>query len=95
MLVAVDSYPVDESPYGVCGAGGNMRDWCGDEWCEAGPPPELQRVGAPSKGAENANRPSRGGGWIDFGGYCRSASRTWLSPSVRIGSLGFRHCRSM
>ena len=26
----VDSFPVDESPYGVRGLGGNARDWCAD-----------------------------------------------------------------
>ena len=27
----VDSYPVDESPYGVRGMAGNVKDWCLDE----------------------------------------------------------------
>ena len=27
----VDSYPLDESPYGVRGLAGNVRDWCADE----------------------------------------------------------------
>ena len=27
----VDTFPVDESPYGVRGLAGNVRDWCADE----------------------------------------------------------------
>jgi len=27
----VDSFSIDESPYGVRGLGGNARDWCSDQ----------------------------------------------------------------
>lgn len=30
-IAPVDSFPVDESPYGVRGLAGNVRDWCSDE----------------------------------------------------------------
>jgi serine/threonine-protein kinase len=33
----VDSYPVDESVYGVRGLGGNVQDWCADPFCPDGP----------------------------------------------------------
>lgn len=29
-VVSVNQFPVDESPYGVRGMGGNTRDWCAD-----------------------------------------------------------------
>ncbi|MCA8939200.1 MAG: SUMF1/EgtB/PvdO family nonheme iron enzyme, partial [Planctomycetes bacterium] len=29
-IVGVQEFPLDESPYGVRGMGGNVRDWCAD-----------------------------------------------------------------
>ena len=31
LFAGVDTYPIDESPYGVRGLAGNVRDWCADE----------------------------------------------------------------
>jgi len=38
LLAVVDSYPIDESPYGVRGLAGNIRDWCGERFQLAGAP---------------------------------------------------------
>ena len=71
----VDSYPLDISPYGVRGLGGNSRDWCldvyaGDLGFRAGPPrwistastviPPL-RNGSPDVEGAGSKRVERGG----------------------------------
>jgi len=36
------------------------------------------------------DRVYRGGGWIFYGGRCRSANRNRFEPTVRFYNLGFR-----
>jgi formylglycine-generating enzyme required for sulfatase activity len=61
----VDSFPADESPYGVSGLGGNARDWCLNDPGEAYPGWRL----------------CRGGYWSDTGLNVRSAYRTGHAAS--------------
>ncbi|MEA1932831.1 MAG: hypothetical protein U9N60_00105 [Thermodesulfobacteriota bacterium] len=35
----------------------------------------------------------RGGSWISFGGFVRSAFRYWNDPAARSRNLGFRMAR--
>ena len=86
----VDSYPVDESPYGVRGLGGGVRDWVLDEFIPEGPPVEESgllvvqppRVDAPTHG-------TRGGAWSLPDWVSRIACRGY-HPPIRLGDLGFR-----
>ena len=37
LLAVVDSFPVDESVYGLRGMAGNQMEWCGELWAQEGP----------------------------------------------------------
>ncbi|MCA9542677.1 MAG: SUMF1/EgtB/PvdO family nonheme iron enzyme, partial [Myxococcales bacterium] len=62
MIASVDAFEHDESPYGVRGMAGNVRDWCLDRY-QAGRPPTSPCVGPPdtSPGLESDPRIIRGG----------------------------------
>jgi formylglycine-generating enzyme required for sulfatase activity/tRNA A-37 threonylcarbamoyl transferase component Bud32 len=90
----VDSYPVDESVYGVRGLGGNMRDWCTD-----GSPPDgpvAPRARAPSAADPGgADRVLRGGSWNLAPAAARVTFRNRNASSIRYNVLGFRLARSL
>ena len=95
-----DSYPVDASPYGVRGMGGNMSDWCADRWAADGPTVGHQgRVSTvpeehePSE--ETTSRVRRGGGWVSFPRNIRVAARWGDAASSRYLYTGFRLARSL
>jgi serine/threonine protein kinase/formylglycine-generating enzyme required for sulfatase activity len=90
----VDSFPVDESPYGVRGLAGNVRDWCADAWLPDGPPCVGDRVGQAVPGPDDAWRVRRGGSWGDVAGRARLADRDWYHPGYRFDYLGVRLVRS-
>ena len=91
----VDSHQVDESPYGVRGMGGNMRDWCGDQWRDEGPPIEGDRVTPAVDDGVSSVRSGRGGSWSSLPLNCRAAYRFRTGQANRLDNLGFRPCRSM
>jgi len=77
--VSVDSFPIDESPYGIRGLAGNARDFC------------IDRAGA---AVGRAYRICRGGSWQNPGPMARAAYRTAVaedSPhpatTIRLASL--------
>ena len=39
IVQSIHSFPLDESPYGVRGMGGNLRDWCAHHFRPDGLPP--------------------------------------------------------
>jgi eukaryotic-like serine/threonine-protein kinase len=94
---SVDAFPLDVSPYGVRGLGGNGRDWCVDHWTNDGALPTDQVVrpneqqGEPSS---RASRVSRGGRWSGAAGGMRAAYRYGSAPSVRNAGIGFRLARA-
>ncbi|MDP6933057.1 MAG: formylglycine-generating enzyme family protein, partial [Myxococcota bacterium] len=99
MLPAVvDSFPVDESPYGVRGMAGNVRDWCLDAFGSDGPSGDRVTVSpfdAEEAAVEHARWSIRGGRWDGVTNLCRSAGRDGVGPSFRLWSLGFRCVRPL
>jgi formylglycine-generating enzyme required for sulfatase activity len=90
----VDSYPIDESPYGVRGLAGNVRDWCADAHAPDGPPVVGGRVVPPAgERSAGALRVNRGGGWSYGSAYTRVTIRDWHAPTIRYYVLGFRLAR--
>ncbi|MFT4623312.1 MAG: sulfatase activating formylglycine-generating enzyme [Myxococcota bacterium] len=88
----VHAYPVDESPYGVRGLGGNVRDWCLDAYARQG--------AAVVAGREQVEVPSgegyrvvRGGCWASPARMCRSGGRFAARPDYRSSVVGFRLVR--
>jgi sulfatase modifying factor 1 len=68
---------------------GNVAEWCADrldrlEGYPTGP------VIDPSGPAIGSFRIFRGGSWRNGAVFCRSASRNWNGPSIRLNDLGFR-----
>ncbi|MBT9317303.1 formylglycine-generating enzyme family protein [Leptothoe spongobia TAU-MAC 1115] len=85
--------PVDEfgiaNAFGLSDMHGNVFEWCQDHWYD-------RYEGAPADGSawlnrsKGANRVIRGGSWLIYPGYCRSAYRYYDSPAHRDYSFGFR-----
>ena len=95
-LEVVDSYPVDESPYGVRGLAGNLRDWCLDPYrSEGGPVDDADRVLIVDPGFGDAPRVRRGGSWVSPAHLGRACARAMNSPDERYTFLGFRVARSL
>lgn len=100
--VSTRSYPFDQSPYGVRGMAGNVREWCLDLWTPEGHPAH-QHTFTPPETVELPNKPPRGGlflttkggSWSDPAPFCRAASRRKESPHTRKHTLGFRVVRSV
>ncbi|MCK6504595.1 SUMF1/EgtB/PvdO family nonheme iron enzyme [Myxococcota bacterium] len=90
----VDSYPVDESIYGVRGLAGNVRDWCLDRYQEL-PPPDASRVRAEPAGDHPGPRINRGGFWLGNERDARAADRHFHPPEHRSAEIGFRLARSL
>lgn len=85
----IRDHPIDRSPYGVRGLGGNVVDWCAD-LKQARPhalPPALEDT--------EAERVQRGGAWNYPETYCRAARRLHSVPSSRGYDLGLRLARSL
>lgn len=94
--VPVDAYPTDESPYGVRGLAGNVRDWCINVWRGDGP---VQRDGIvmidAADDGDEAPRAIRGGAWATVPVFARLAGRFAARPREHFGVVGFRLVRSV
>ena len=96
ILTLVDTYPIDESPYGLRGAAGNVSDWCANSWNPDGPVVvggAVSGVDVPADPSE-AFRVDKGGGWYDSADYIRCAVRRGLPRNTRRSDIGFRLVRS-
>ena len=94
--VVVDSCPVDESPYGVRGLAGNVRDWCCDHLPGDGPPAGSRVVvrATPPGAVESGELAGhRGGSWWTYALFVRSAQRRSATVHGRFIGLGFRLVR--
>jgi formylglycine-generating enzyme required for sulfatase activity len=69
---------------------GNVWEWCADGLRDYAAEPVQDPVG-PGEGG--ALRVIRGGSWVDYARYCRSAYRYADVPGIRIFNLGFRCAR--
>jgi serine/threonine-protein kinase len=94
LLAVVDSCPVDESPWGVRGVGGNVRQWCLDAFRADGPAVTDGRAPAPvDPGEDLAVRVTRCGDWFGQARLARVCTRSRDLPQVRASILGFRVVR--
>jgi formylglycine-generating enzyme required for sulfatase activity len=77
--------------FGLYDMHGNVWEWCADHW-------HSNYEGAPTDGSawidetlsEKASHVLRGGSWIFYPGFCRSASRDVIIAGVRDLNFGFR-----
>ena len=85
----VGKFPAN--PCGLYDMCGNLYEWCEDEWHE-------NYINAPTDGSawsdgSNNYMSLRGGSWIVDPGFCRSASRiyiSWAERDYRADLIGFR-----
>lgn len=90
----VDSFPVDESVYGIRGLAGNVSDACVDLFERALPAPDRGRVPEPAACDDVlAIYSLRGGSWGAPDRLCRGAGRSSVKGSNRSVHSGFRVCR--
>ena len=90
----VDSFAIDESPFGVRGMGGNAQDWCLDTFTEGGPAVRDGRpVLEPPDMGDDVAHPVRGGGYAVDARWARCASRGRRKATGRGQALGFRLVR--
>jgi serine/threonine-protein kinase len=91
-IVSVYDDPVDESPYGARGLGGNTRDWCENAWRRDGPRIERGRL-VREAGRGDEVRAVRGGSWSSPLEFCRAAARFGNAPAGRRLTIGLRLAR--
>jgi serine/threonine-protein kinase len=91
----VDSYPVDESPFGVRGMGGNVAEWCLDPWKASGPDVHDERAVMPP--AEDLSGPGcvRGGHWLALASGAQVPGRRRAERDQVSRIVGFRRVRSV
>jgi serine/threonine-protein kinase len=89
----VHAFPTDESPWGIGGLAGNVRDRCLDSLRD-GPAldGDIVRIVA---GEGDDSRTLKGGSYGDVAVVARAATRTGVAPDVRGGRIGFRLVRSI
>ena len=81
--------------WGLYDMHGNVWEWCSD-WHGKYFEPNLFGEYSPALATDptgptsGSSRVLRGGCWNDGAGFCRSASRSFHSPVIRSGLLGFR-----
>jgi serine/threonine protein kinase/formylglycine-generating enzyme required for sulfatase activity len=91
---SVHDYPSDESPYGVRGTIGNVREWCGNVWTAEGPRVDDGRLRVELADEASAElRAARGGAWHSVPELTRAAGRFAAEPQHRFAVLGFRLVR--
>ncbi|GAL94652.1 SUMF1/EgtB/PvdO family nonheme iron enzyme [Microcystis aeruginosa] len=88
------THPVGQkkpNAWGLHDMSGNVWEWCEDDWHD-------NYIGAPKDGSawpiNNDNRSHikclRGGSWVNYPYFCRSASRDWFDPDFDDYYYGFR-----
>jgi len=79
--------------FGLQDVHGNLWEWVQD--CYVDSYIDTPKDGSARKDSIDCKRVNRGGGWVDYPKYLRSASRKWDSPASWFSVLGFRLARTL
>ncbi len=94
--MAVSDYASDESPFGVRGLAGNVRDWCINVWRLEGPTTHNRRLQIDPASPEDPDfRAIRGGTWGSALVNGRAAARFGGRPERWTLAVGIRVARSL
>ena len=87
----VGQFPAN--PFGLYDMHGNVLEWCEDDWHGSyeGAPPNDGSAWIESD-RTSTERLLRGGSWVYYPRYCRSACRLDVSRGARNYGVGFRVC---
>jgi formylglycine-generating enzyme required for sulfatase activity len=90
-----ETTPVDHfaiaNAFGLCDMHGNVWEWCQDHWHDSyeGAPTD-ESAWLDQEAGKETKRVLRGGSWIDYPRYCRSANRFFYNPRGTDDGIGFR-----
>ena len=84
----VKSYPANA--WGLFDMHGNVWEWCHDFYGKY----PSGAVTDPTGPSADSFRVYRGGSWVSYSRYCRSASRSYDVPGSKGNALGFRIART-
>jgi serine/threonine-protein kinase len=94
--VPIGAYPEDDSPYGVRGLAGNVRDWCRDAYLARGPRVRSDGRMASERtiaGDGPVYRAVRGGCWSVRSEDCRASWRNGQTEDAKLSDVGIRLVR--
>ncbi len=83
--VPVGSFPANS--WGLYDMHGNVWEWCQGCYADCGSGGVSHPLGPHRRGV------LRGGSWLSYGRFCRSANRYWLECCCRINDVGLRLAR--
>jgi len=86
----VGSFPANA--WGLHDMHGNVWEWCLDQWHDNDQAAPVDGRAWVEDGSEERSRLLRGGSWLYYPRYCRSASRLKGLPVSRGNGVGFRLC---
>ena len=81
----------DANDLGLYDMSGNLYEWCWD-WYDADYY-DVSSAGDPTGPSTGYSRVLRGGSWSSNSMRCRSADRTYGTPSYNHNTVGFRVAR--
>jgi formylglycine-generating enzyme required for sulfatase activity len=86
----VDHFDITNS-FGLCDMHGNVWEWCLDHYHDSyEDAPEDGSAWIDAEAKENKSRIRRGGSWLNYPGFCRSAYRSFSDPRGSDDYIGFR-----